>query len=70
MIGDSIEVKVIGIEGDLVRIGITAPKNVDIYRREVYLAIKEENELASKSKVDPTTLKQLMTQARNQSGEE
>jgi carbon storage regulator len=70
MIGDSIEIKVIAIEGDHVRIGIEAPRNIEVYRREVYLAIQEENELASRTKVDMTTLKQLMSQAKNQSGEE
>lgn len=70
MIGDAIEVKVVAIEGDLVRIGIEAPRNIDVYRREVYLAIKEENELASQTKVDLSMLKELMAQAKKQSGEE
>lgn len=69
MIGDTIEIKVIAVEGDVVRIGIEAPRSIEIYRREVYLAIKEENELASQTKIDVSTLKELMTQARNQSGE-
>lgn len=67
MIGDAIEVKVVAIEGDLVRIGIEAPRNIDVYRREVYLAIKEENELASQTKVDLSMLKELMAQADRKS---
>ena len=70
MIGDSIEIKVIAVEGDTVRIGIEAPRSIEVYRREVYLAIKEENEQASKTKIDVSMLKALMAQARDQSGEE
>lgn len=71
MIGDSIEIKVIAVEGDVVRIGIEAPRNIEVYRREVYLAIKEENELASQTKIiDASVLKALMAQARIESGEE
>lgn len=43
MIKDQIEVTVLGVEGDNVRIGISAPKDVDIFRKEVYLAIQESN---------------------------
>lgn len=42
-IGDDIEVKIISIEGDQVKIGIEAPKHIDIHRKEVYLSIQEEN---------------------------
>ena len=47
-IGDDIELTVISVKGDQVKIGINAPKNVDIHRKEVYLSIKEENTEASK----------------------
>jgi len=60
MIGDTIEVKIIGVEGDLVRIGIDAPRDVEVYRKEIYMSIKEENELASKTKMDWSTVKQWM----------
>ncbi len=60
MIGDTIEIKIIGVEGDLVRIGIEAPREVEVHRKEIYMAIKEENELAAKAKVDWTLLKQWM----------
>ncbi|MFM1651273.1 carbon storage regulator CsrA [Brevibacillus sp. B_LB10_24] len=58
MVGDNIEIKVIGIEGDLVRIGIEAPREVEVYRKEIYLSIQEENLLASQTKADWSTLKQ------------
>ena len=43
MIGDDIEVKLLDIKENQVKIGISAPKNVAVHRREVYLAIREEN---------------------------
>lgn len=43
VIQDQIEVTVLGIEGDTVRLGISAPKTIDIFRKEVYLSIQESN---------------------------
>jgi len=62
MIGDSIEIKVVAIEGDMVRIGIEAPRNIDVHRKEIYLSIKEENEIASQMKLNWAAMKQLMEQ--------
>lgn len=46
-IGDDIEIKILGIEGDQIKIGINAPKSVDIHRKEIYLDIQEENNRAA-----------------------
>ncbi|RWZ55031.1 carbon storage regulator [Halobacillus fulvus] len=46
-IGDDIEIKVLSIEGNQVRLGIDAPSNVEIHRKEIYIAIQEENEAAA-----------------------
>jgi carbon storage regulator len=43
MIGDDIEIYLVDIAPNQVRIGINAPRDVQIYRKEVYDAIKEEN---------------------------
>ncbi|MGB2711530.1 MAG: carbon storage regulator CsrA [Conexibacter sp.] len=43
MIGDDIEVSVLAIMGEKVRIGIQAPRDVPVFRTEVYLEIKQEN---------------------------
>lgn len=43
MIDDQIEVTVIAVEGDAVKLGISAPSNIEIYRKELYLQIKESN---------------------------
>jgi carbon storage regulator len=43
MIGDDIEVTVLAIMGEKVRIGIQAPREVPVFRKEVYLEIQQEN---------------------------
>lgn len=46
VINNNIEITVLEIRGDQVKIGISAPKEVPIYRKEVYLQIQEENKAA------------------------
>ena len=43
VINNNIEVTILDIKGDQVKLGITAPKNVPIYRKEVYVQIQEAN---------------------------
>ncbi|NOY10156.1 MAG: carbon storage regulator CsrA [Spirochaetes bacterium] len=50
MIGDQIEISIVDIRGDQVKLGIQAPKNIKVYRQEVYRAIQKENIEAVKSK--------------------
>lgn len=50
MIGDEVEITVVDIRGDKVRLGITAPRHIKVHRKEVYDAIKRENEQAAKLK--------------------
>jgi cytosine deaminase len=47
MIGDDIEIKIVDIRGDKVRLGITAPRNILVYRSEVYEQIRKENQAAA-----------------------
>lgn len=47
MIGDEIEITVVDIRGDKVRLGINAPNRIAVHRKEVYDAIREENEKAA-----------------------
>lgn len=54
-IGDNIEIKILAIEGEQIKIGIDAPKNIDIYRKEIYLAIQEENTKATTASLDLLT---------------
>ncbi len=46
MVNNNIEITVLEIRGDQVKIGISAPKEVPIYRKEVYLQIQNENTAA------------------------
>ncbi|USN98085.1 MAG: carbon storage regulator CsrA [Phycisphaeraceae bacterium] len=48
MIGDDIEITVVDIRGDKVRLGICAPTRIAVHRKEVYEAIRSENERASR----------------------
>jgi len=60
ILGGNIEIKVLGIEDGKVKIGIKAPREVDIYRKEVYLEIQEENKQAAGYSVDTGALKKMM----------
>ena len=51
VIGNDIEITVLEVKGDQVKIGIDAPKSVPIYRKEIYLQIEESNKEAAKSNV-------------------
>lgn len=50
MVGDDIEVVVVDIRGDKVRLGINAPKEIGVHRKEVYDAIRRENRAACQVK--------------------
>ena len=52
MIGDQIEVKVISVDGDQVKLGIVAPKSVKVHRSEVFEAIQQQNKEAMASSID------------------
>mgnify|MGYP001158133414 CR=1 FL=1 len=53
MIGDEVEITIVDIRGDKVRVGINAPSSVPVHRREIYEAIREENEQASSLDCNP-----------------
>ncbi len=53
MIGDDIEITIVDLKGDTVRIGIAAPREVSVHRKEVYEAIQKENISAAKQQVLP-----------------
>ncbi|MBN2560372.1 MAG: carbon storage regulator CsrA [Phycisphaerae bacterium] len=50
MIGDDVEITIVDIRGDKVRLGITAPTHIPVHRKEVYDAIQRENRAAAKMK--------------------
>ncbi|HOX92086.1 MAG TPA: carbon storage regulator CsrA [Spirochaetales bacterium] len=49
VIGDGVVISIVEIRGDQVKLGIDAPKNVKVFRQEVYEAIQEENKRAAES---------------------
>ncbi|MEC0302019.1 carbon storage regulator CsrA [Terribacillus saccharophilus] len=51
-IGDEIELKVLSIDGEQIKLGIDAPKQIAIHRKEVYLVIEQENSDAADTSVD------------------
>jgi carbon storage regulator len=52
IIGDNIVITVVDVRGDKVRLGIDAPREVSVHRREIYEAIKRENQQATKIGLD------------------
>jgi carbon storage regulator len=50
MIGDDVEITIVDIRGDKVRLGITAPAHIAVHRKEVYDAIQRENRAAANMK--------------------
>ena len=53
MIGDEVEITIVDIRGDKVRIGINAPSSITVHRREIYEAIRRENEQATGMEFNP-----------------
>ncbi|WP_010681192.1 carbon storage regulator CsrA [Acetivibrio cellulolyticus] len=47
VLNDNIEITIVDVQGDQVRIGINAPKSVSIYRKEIFLEIQAENKKAA-----------------------
>ena len=61
MIGSDIEITLLEIKGDQVKIGINAPKSVPIYRKEIYMQIQDENKKASEREIDVEVLNKLFS---------
>lgn len=59
MIGDDIELVVVEIKGDQVRLGVKAPKHIEVYRNEVFTAISESNKEASMVTVKPDEISKM-----------
>lgn len=64
VVNDNIELTIIDIQGDQVRVGINAPKDVKVFRKEVYVEMTEENQRASNVQMD--ALNMLKNAIRNQ----
>jgi carbon storage regulator len=56
MVNDNIELTIIDIQGDQVRVGINAPKDVKVFRKEVYVEMTQENKEASNVTMDALSI--------------
>lgn len=63
MIGDDIEVVVVDIKGDQIKLGIRAPRDVTVHRAEVYQEIQEQNRQAAAT--TPQALKSIADLVKN-----
>lgn len=50
IIGDTIEVKVVGLDGGRIKLGVTADPNISVYRKEVYDSMKQDSTVCSLAK--------------------
>ncbi|MFD1178873.1 carbon storage regulator CsrA [Paenibacillus puldeungensis] len=64
MIGNDIQVQVLGVEGDQIKLGFLAPKEVQILRQELYEGIVAEN-LAAKEQISHLQQEQILTLLKN-----
>ncbi|NLP35518.1 MAG: carbon storage regulator CsrA [Clostridiales bacterium] len=59
MIGNNIEITVLEVKGDQVKLGINAPKSIPIHRKEIYVQIQESNKEAAEATINDEILKKL-----------
>lgn len=52
IVDDCIEISVISVEGDVIKLGIKAPQHISIHRKEIFLQIQQENKLAAEVNFD------------------
>ena len=64
LIGSDIEITVVSVQGDQVKLGIKAPKQVDVYRKELFEEIQHENMEAAEITVN---IGQLINSSKNRS---
>ena len=65
MIGDDIQITVVGVRGEKVRLGITAPPHVPVHRKEVYEAIKAEAEAQAEASGKPAAKVESLAKPRS-----
>lgn len=68
-IGDDIVVTVVAINGNQIRLGIAAPREVRVLREEIYRAVQEENRAAASASQSPERLKEALRQVQGKAKE-
>jgi carbon storage regulator len=61
VVGNNVEITVLEVKGDQVKIGIAAPKSVPVYRKELYLQIQEANKAAAEADSSPDAIAKLFS---------
>lgn len=64
IIDNHIEITILEIKGDQIKLGINAPKSIPIYRKEIYLQIQEANKEAMSVNMDKDTLSKLFQKSK------
>ncbi|MBD8498256.1 carbon storage regulator CsrA [Paenibacillus arenosi] len=65
MIGNDIVLTVVEVNGDQVRLGVDAPADISVYREEIFLSIKAQNEAASRENLSMEDWGQISTNIQN-----
>ncbi len=61
MLGKDVEITILEIKGDQVKIGVVAPRSVPVYRKEIFLQIEDENRKAVAAEQSKETIEKLLT---------
>ena len=69
MIGDNVEIIIVDVRGDKVRLGITAPKEIPVHRREIFDAIQREKKEKKESQEQPGKEKEPKAQQEQKEDE-
>ncbi len=69
MIDNHISVTVLGVDGDTVKIGIAAPKEVGVFRKEVYESIQQSNRQAIAASLNPQDIQNLLNHNKKEKGD-
>ncbi|RXT04474.1 carbon storage regulator CsrA [Ammoniphilus sp. CFH 90114] len=64
MIGDDIEITIVAVDGEQIKVGINAPRHVEIHRKEVYLEIQKSNQEAALQTRAPLDIEALLKQLK------
>ncbi|MCR4717802.1 MAG: carbon storage regulator CsrA [Lachnospiraceae bacterium] len=61
IVGNNVEITILEVKGDQVKVGINAPKSVPVYRKELYLQIQEANKEAASQNASPEDIEKLFS---------
>lgn len=69
MIGHDIEISIVDIQGEQIRLGINAPRDVTIHRKEVFEEIIQENKQAASTSLDPQAIRAIRIKKKENKAE-